>query len=97
MKTLVFWLCISAVIGAAAWTAMSIIQRTGDSAKTTAERILQARGMTKVTIDSTPGRGDIWCPSGTGSALFTATEKSGRAVKGAICTARNEGIVLTLE
>lgn len=100
MKVAVFWVCISAVVGAATWTVADAVSTKDAGKRKTAERILHARevrGLGKFVLDAESAKGDIWCPSGTGSVMFSGTEKNGRTYRGAVCTSRGEGIVVVVE
>lgn len=105
MKVALFWTVISAVVGAAAWTTVDAVRKGDDGRTKTAERILaarEARGLGKFHIDPDKN-GDIWCPRGTGSVMFSGTEKgvgaekAGRAVRGAICTSHGEAYIVMVE
>lgn len=97
VKTLVFWLCVFSVLGAVAWTLVNVGRRSADGTRGVAERILRERGLSRIEINQTPGVGDVYCPQGTGSSLFTALDRAGKPLRGVVCTARGQGFVLTLE
>ncbi len=97
VKTAVFWLCVISVVGAIAWTLMNVNRRSADGTRGVADRILRERGLSRIEINQTPGVGDVYCPQGTGSSLFSAVDRAAKPVRGVVCTARGQGFVLTLE